>query len=346
MMSVAEPLLEVRDLVRHFGGRATIRAVDGVSFSIARGETLGLVGESGCGKSTLGRTILRLYPATRGEIRFQGTEITGLEGSELRALRRSMQMVFQDPLASLNPRMRAGAIVAEPLAEHRVCSRGERERRVGRLFDMVALPSHLRSRYPAELSGGQRQRVAIARALALEPLLLVADEAISSLDVSVGAQVINLLEDLRANLGLSYLFISHDLGVVNHISDRVAVMYLGKIVEVAKTRDVFRRPQHPYTASLLSAMPTTHGTPAQRRIILQGDPPSPIAPPSGCRFHTRCPIGPLVRPERTMCVETEPTLVERDGVLAACHFAGELGLDRVQNGHGRPPGANNQSQGR
>ena len=321
----AEPLLEVRDLVRHFGGDEAVRAVDGVSFTIAPGETLGLVGESGCGKSTLGRTILRLYPVTGGEIHFRGHEITHMKGRELRSMRRDMQMVFQDPLASLNPRMRVGAIVAEPLGEHRVGGRAERDRRVGELFEMVSLPSQLRDRYPAELSGGQRQRVAIARALALEPLLLVADEAISSLDVSVGAQVINLLEELRTRLGLSYLFISHDLGVVNHISDRVAVMYLGKIVEIAETGALFRRPQHPYTVSLLSAMPTAHAAPTRERIILQGDPPSPIAPPSGCRFHTRCPIGPLYRPERTVCSEVEPPLVERaGGHLAACHFPGEF----------------------
>ena len=336
-MTAAQPLLEVRDLVRHFDGRATVRAVDGVSFSIARGETLGLVGESGCGKSTLGRTILRLYRATSGEIRFQGREITHLEGRELRALRRAMQMVFQDPLASLNPRMRVGSIVAEPLAEHRMGGRAERERRVGQLFEMVSLSPHLRGRYPAELSGGQRQRVAIARALALDPLLLVADEAISSLDVSVGAQVINLLEELRTSLGLSYLFISHDLGVVNHISDRVAVMYLGKIVEVAETRALFRSPQHPYTVSLLSAMPTTHSAPARERIILQGDPPSPIAPPSGCRFHTRCPIGPRSRPERTVCIDVEPPLVDRGGMLAACHFAGEFRPDGGAGDNGAPP---------
>lgn len=325
MKHIAEPLLEVRDLVRHFGEGEAVRAVDGVSFAIAPGETLGLVGESGCGKSTLGRTILRLYPVTRGEIHFRGREITRLEGRELRAVRQDMQMVFQDPLASLNPRMRVGSIVAEPLGEHRVGGRAERDRRVTELFEMVSLPSQLRGRYPAELSGGQRQRVAIARALALEPLLLVADEAISSLDVSVGAQVINLLEELRTRLGLSYLFISHDLGVVNHISDRVAVMYLGKIVEIAETGALFRRPHHPYTVSLLSAMPTAHAAPARERIILQGDPPSPIAPPSGCRFHTRCPIGPLFRPERTVCSEVEPPLVEREGGhLAACHFAGEF----------------------
>jgi oligopeptide/dipeptide ABC transporter ATP-binding protein len=330
------PLVEARDLVRHFRrGDETVRAVDGVSFEIAPGETLGLVGESGCGKSSLGRTILRLYPVTSGEILFEGQDITHIRGSELRRTRREMQMVFQDPLASLNPRMKVGAIVGEPIAEHRLARRVERELRVRELFDLVSLPfRQLRYRYPAELSGGQRQRIAIARALALHPRFLVADEAISSLDVSVGAQVINLLEELRTKLGLSYLFISHDLGVVNHLSDRVAVMYLGKIVEVGSTSALFARPLHPYTVALLSAMPAGHAVAARERVILQGDPPSPIRPPSGCRFHTRCPIGPMVHPERTVCREVEPPLIAREGGhLAACHFAGEF----VHTGNGAAP---------
>lgn len=332
----AEPLLEVRDLARHFGRRHAVRAVDGVSFAISAGETLGLVGESGCGKSTLGRTVVRLYPPTRGEIRFRGRDITQVKGRTLRAVRRDMQMIFQDPLASLNPRMKVGAIVAEPLVEHGLGGRAQRMQRVADLFDLVSLPLALADRYPAELSGGQRQRISIARALALEPRLIVADEAISSLDVSVGAQVINLLDELRRRLSLAYLFISHDLNVVNYLSDRVAVMYLGKLVEVGPTEALFRRPLHPYTVALLSAVPEPRGRRARERIILQGDPPSPIAPPSGCRFHTRCPIGPLVRPERHICAQVEPPLVEREGGhLAACHFAGEF-LDTGSVGaHGR-----------
>lgn len=335
-MTPAGPLLEVCDLVRYFGRKHAVRAVDGVSFTISAGETLGLVGESGCGKSTLGRTIVRLYPATRGEIRFQGRDVTRMKGRALRAVRRELQMIFQDPFASLNPRMKVGAIVAEPLAEHGIGGRGERARRVAELFDLVSLPLTLASRYPAELSGGQRQRISIARALALEPSLIVADEAISSLDVSVGAQVINLLDELRRHLSLAYLFISHDLNVVNHLSDRVAVMYLGKLVEVGPTDALFRGPLHPYTVALLSAVPGPHDRRTRERIILQGDPPSPIAPPAGCRFHTRCPIGPLVRPERRICAEVEPPLLEREhGHLAACHFAGELPAADRAGGDGR-----------
>jgi oligopeptide/dipeptide ABC transporter ATP-binding protein len=238
-----------------------------------------------------------------------------------------MQMIFQDPLASLNPRMRVGDIVSEPLGEHKLASGAARERRVRELFDLVALPIALRDRYPVQLSGGQRQRVGIARALAVDPRFIVADEAVSALDVSVGAQVINLLEGLRARLGLAYLFISHNLAVVHHISDRVAVMYLGRIVELGPTRAIFGEPLHPYTTALLSATlaPDTDSRARRERIILPGDPPSPIAPPSACRFRTRCPIGPLARPERTICAAVDPPLVEqRPGHVVACHFPGEL----------------------
>lgn len=325
--AAVQPLVEVVDLVRHFPhGKETVRAVDGVSLRIEAGQTLGLVGESGCGKSTLGRTLLRLYPVTSGRIIVDGQDITTLDGRDLRRMRRKMQMVFQDPLASLNPRMRVGDIVSEPLREHRlVAGKREASARVDELFELVSLPRSMRTRYPAELSGGQRQRVAIARALAVEPRFIVADEAVAALDVSVGAQVINLLDELRSRLSLSYLFISHDLSVVRHISDRVAVMYLGRIVESGPTERVFSRPLHPYTTALLSATPQKLED-RRERIILSGDPPSPIRPPSGCRFHTRCPIGPLARGDRDVCREREPVLQVAEGSdhMAACHFPGEL----------------------
>ena len=326
--SVEAPLVDVRDLVRLFGdGAEAVRAVDGVSLAIARGETLGLVGESGCGKSTLGRTVLRLYTATGGEIYLDGRDITNLKGAALRQTRREMQMIFQDPLASLNPRMQVGAIIREPLREHKLSSRRDCEPRVRELFDLVALPLALRDRYPGELSGGQAQRVSIARALASNPRFIIADEAVSSLDVSVGAQIINLLDRLRTELDLSYLFISHNLSIVDHISDRVAVMYLGKIVELGPTEEIFETPLHPYTTALLSATPVADPrlSRSRERIILHGDPPSPRRPPMGCRFHTRCPIGPTVRQERTICAEVEPPLSERQpGHFAACHFPGEM----------------------
>ena len=295
-----------------------LRAVDTVSLTVNEGETLGLVGESGCGKSTLGRLLIRLLPATTGTIRFAGTDITGLEGKALRTVRRSMQIVFQDPYGALNPRMTVEDIVGEPLAIH-----GETAHAAQRVTDMlslVGLPARARERFPHEFSGGQRQRIGIARALILRPKFVVCDEPVSALDVSVQAQIVNLLQDLQGELGLTYLFIAHDLGVVKHISTRVAVMYLGKIVEVAAKHTLYAAPKHPYTRGLIASVPVTH--PAQRargraeRKRLEGDIPSALHPPSGCRFHTRCP---LVQP---ICLVQEPATTEPAlGHLVACHLA-------------------------
>jgi oligopeptide/dipeptide ABC transporter ATP-binding protein len=308
---------------RHVGD---VRAVDGVDLSIQKGETVGLVGESGCGKSTVGRTILRLYKPTAGRIVFDGQDITLAEGETLRAVRRRMQMIFQDPYASLNPRMTAAGIVSEPMEIHKVGTGRERRERVRDLLATVGLDPDYGDRYPHEFSGGQRQRIGVARALALNPDLIVADEPISALDVSIQAQVINLLERLQGEFGLTYLFIAHDLSVVRHISDRIAVMYLGKIVEVAGSRDLYERPLHPYSVALLSAVPIPD--PAvegrRRRIILTGDVPSPSNPPAGCRFHTRCWLRErLGNPER--CVVEEPALREMASRhKVACHFAEEV----------------------
>ena len=322
-MSVDAPILEVRKLVKHFPVRrgvfrrtvAQVHAVDDVSFDIRPGETLSLVGESGSGKTTTGRCVLRLVEPTSGEVRFEGQDILGLDPGALRKLRRKTQVIFQDPYSSLNPRMKVGSIVAEPLVIHRVGTRQERAERTAELLAMVGLDPQVRSRYPHEFSGGQRQRIGIARALALNPRFIVADEPVSSLDVSIQAQILNLLVDLQEKLNLSYLFIAHDLRIVEHISDRVAVMYLGKLVEVAPTAELYRSPQHPYTQALLASVPEPDPQKTKSVPLAQGDPPTPLYPPSGCRFHPRCPVAV----ER--CRSEEPPLVDiGGGHLAACHL--------------------------
>jgi len=321
-------LVRVDNVVKHFPIRAglfgglAVRAVDGVSVEIYEGETLGLVGESGCGKTTLGRVIVRLQPATAGHIYFQGQDLTRLDAERLRRVRRQMQMIFQDPYASLNPRMTVGEIVGEPLRNFGLGNRKIRDKQVKQIMRICGLNPDFVNRYPHEFSGGQRQRIGIARALVLNPSFIVADEPISALDVSIQAQIVNLLEDLQQEFHLTYLFIAHDLSVVRHLSDRVAVMYLGKIVEIAGNRDIYARPQHPYTKALLSSIPVPDPeVEAQRKpILLKGEIPSPVNPPSGCRFHTRCPIAQF-----PICSEQEPPLEEKQrGHLAACHFAGKL----------------------
>ncbi len=331
-----EPILSVRGLEKHFpikgGGLikrtvGAVRAVDGVDLDLYPGEVLGLVGESGCGKSTTGRAILNLQPATGGSVVFQGRELVGLSRKQMRPLRRDIQLVFQDPYASLNPRLPVFDIVAEPLIIHGLTKDdADLRARVRELVETVGLNPEHTNRYPSEFSGGQRQRIGIARALALQPKVLVLDEPVSALDVSIQAGVINLLEDLKGELGLSYLFIAHDLSVVKHISDRVAVMYLGRIIEIAERDELFERPAHPYTQALLSAipLPDPRRERARQRIIISGDVPSPANPPSGCRFRTRCQkfAHVLTDAERELCMTVDPKLEERGtGHLNACHYA-------------------------
>ncbi len=324
-MTQPQPLLRVNNLVKHFPikggifGRVAekVHAVDGVSFELNAGETLGVVGESGCGKSTTGRCILRLIEPTSGEVWFDGKNVTALGKTELRAMARDMQIIFQDPYASLNPRMTVGAIIGEALTIHKLTkSASEYEDRIVDLLETVGLNADHMRRYPHEFSGGQRQRIGIARALAVTPKLIVCDEAVSALDVSIQAQVINLLEDLQEKFNLTYLFIAHDLSVVEHISNRVAVMYLGRIVEIATSHELYTNPLHPYTEALLSAVPIPDPTVKRKRIMLQGDVPSPINPPSGCHFHTRCPIAQM-----PLCNTESPTLKQSsDGHWVACHL--------------------------
>jgi oligopeptide transport system ATP-binding protein len=321
-------LVQVQDLSKHFPigvgffGGQTVRAVDGVSFEIRSGETFGLVGESGCGKSTLGRLLVQLLPVTTGHVHFKGVDLVTLKGERLRRMRQEMQMIFQDPYASLNPRMTVGEIIAEPLRNFGVTRALDRRRRVGEMMRLCGLNPSFINRYPHEFSGGQRQRVGIARALALNPSFIVADEPISTLDTSIQAQIVNLLDELQDRFGLTYLFIAHDLSVVRHLSDRVAVMYLGKIVEIGDADALYQRPQHPYTKALLSSIPIPDPDLEARRrpILLKGEIPSPVNPPSGCRFHTRCPIAQF-----PVCAEREPPLADIGrGHLAACHFPGKL----------------------
>jgi len=321
----AEPLLKARGVTKHFPIRrgilqrtvGVVQAVDRVDLDVMPGETVGLVGESGCGKSTLGRTLLRLVEPTAGEILFEGRDVARLRGRDLKAMRRDMQIIFQDPVGSLDPRMTVRDIVSEGLAIHGLAPGRQRAAKVKEILQRVGLRPEAAGRYPHEFSGGQRQRIGIARALVLQPKFVVADEPVSALDVSIQSQVLNLLVELKREFSLTYLFVAHNLAVVGYISDRIAVMYLGKVVELAVAADLYRKPLHPYTMALLSAIPEPRPGARRQRIVLKGDVPSPINPPSGCRFRTRCPIA------QEVCAELEPSLeMKPEGHLAACHFAG------------------------
>ena len=321
-------LVRVEDVTKHFPigsglfGGQSVKAVDGVTFEVMPGETLGLVGESGCGKSTLGRVIAQLHPATSGSVHFQDVDLVSLKGEKLRRMRQQLQMIFQDPYASLNPRMTIGDIIGEPLTNFGIARGKEKDKRVAEVMRICGLNPNFLNRYPHEFSGGQRQRIGIARAIVLNPTFIVADEPISALDVSIQAQIVNLLEELQDKFQLTYLFIAHDLSVVRHISDRVAVMYLGKIVEIADSKEIYNRPLHPYTKALLSSIPIPDPDleAARQPILLKGEIPSPVNPPTGCRFHTRCPIAQFPK-----CSEEDPALEEKTiGHRAACHFPGQL----------------------
>lgn len=334
------PLLRVENLVKHFPvekglfGRdnAVVHAVDGLNFELAAGDTMALVGESGCGKSTAGRLVLQLLEATSGKVWFEGEDLTRLKPADMRARRRSLQMIFQDPYSSLNPRMTVEQTLTEPLSLHGL-AKGKHRERAAELLDLVGLAPQYLQRYPHEFSGGQRQRIGIARALAVEPRLIVCDEPVSALDVSIQAQVVNLMQDLQRRLGLSYIFIAHDLAVVKHISSHVAVMYLGQIVEYADKKSLFAQPRHPYTQALLSAIPLPEPGAKRDRMVLQGDVPNPINPPSGCRFHTRCPYA------RARCAEEAPLLAEENGHSVACHFWAEIAVSAssASNVYSPPP---------
>jgi peptide/nickel transport system ATP-binding protein/oligopeptide transport system ATP-binding protein len=326
------PILEIRDLAKAYsmsGKTGTkpghLKAVAGVNLQIAPGETLGLVGESGCGKSTLGKLILGLTPADRGEILYRGTDLTRLSARQIRPYRRQLQMIFQDPFSSLNPRMTVGETLAEPLIIHRLCAAAERHNRIAKLLNQVGLDTTAANRYPHEFSGGQRQRISIARALAVEPELIIADEPVSALDLSVQAQILNLLREIQLQHKLSYLFIAHDLAVVEHVSDRIAVMYLGKIVETAPAGELYHLPQHPYTEALLAAIPQPDPSLAKRAVPLKGEIPSPLNPPSGCAFHPRCPYA------SKLCHQQEPELRNLGNKRqTACHHSDKIGFNHAQ----------------